>query len=876
MGTDLREGLSAADAASRLERYGPNTLQTIAKTPWYVVLGRQFTDVLIFILLIASVISLVAGEFTDAVVILIILVLNGALGFIQEWRAERAIEALQRMLSPTATVLHDGREQTIDAANIVPGDVVLLDLGDRVPTDLRLVDALNLQIDESSLTGESIPVNKSVDPVDASAPVAERTCMAWMGTAVTDGHARGVAVATGMSTEFGRIAHLTQTVDQEPTLLQRKLNLVGKQLGALAIALSAIIVIIGWLTGRPLLEIFLTGVSLAVAVVPEGLPAVVTITLALGIRAMVRRNALLRRLQAAETLGAASVICTDKTGTLTQNEMTIRRIWLPSQEVEVSGIGYTPVGSFQVDGKAFDPMQDAGLVALLETGLVCNNANVSEDESGWHAIGEPTEASLVVAAYKAGLQNRRATRDITREISFNSRRKRMTVIESRPEGSIAHVKGAPEVILERSSSILDGGEERPLSETDREMVQAAYRAMAQSRLRVLALARRRLDHGIQLEDDHVESGLTFLGMAGIIDPPRAEVPEAIRLAYTAGIKVVMITGDAPDTAMAVAQSIGLRAQKAIHGSQLADLSDDQLRAALQEEALFARTTPEQKMRIVTLLQEMGQVVGMTGDGVNDAPALKKADIGISMGLRGTDVAKSASDMVLLDDNFASIIGAVEEGRRQYDNIQKFVRYLLSSNTAELTAIFLNILVGGPLILLPVQILWMNLITDGVTSVALGVEKPEKGVMRRPPRSPSENILNRAGIATIVVIGGYLGLATLWIFHHYLGQGQPVALAQTAAFTGLILAEKMNVFNFRSLREPLAVIGFFSNPWVLLAWLSMVGLQVATVHVPFLQEALHTVPLSLQDWVLVLAVAAPVFILVEAYKVFRWWVIKDRG
>jgi Ca2+-transporting ATPase len=340
--------------------------------------------------------------------------------------------------------------------------------------------------------------------------------------------------------------------------------------------------------------------------------------------------------------------------------------------------------------------------------------------------------------------------------------------------------------------------------------------------------------------------------------------------------VVMITGDAPDTAMAIAQSIGLRAQKAIHGAQLAELSDDQLRAALREETLFARTTPEQKMRIVTLLQEMGHVVGMTGDGVNDAPALKKADIGISMGLRGTDVAKSASDMVLLDDNFASIIGAVEEGRRQYDNIQKFVRYLLSSNTAELIAIFLNILLGGPLILLPVQILWMNLVTDGLTSVALGVEKPEKGVMHRPPRSPMENILNRVGIATIAVIGGYMGLATLWVFHHYLGQGQSVALAQTAAFTGLILMEKMNVFNFRSLREPLPVIGFFSNPWVLLAWSGTIAVQVGTVYLPFLQNALHTVPLNLQDWGLMVVMAAPVFILVEAYKAFRWWILKHRG
>ena len=634
-------------------------------------------------------------------------------------------------------------------------------------------------------------------------------------------------------------------------------------------SVSAIVVILGVLTGKPLLEMFLTGVSLAVAVVPEGLPAVVTITLALGIRAMVRRNALLRRLQAAETLGAASVICTDKTGTLTQNQMTLQRVWLPAQEITITGVGHEPNGSFEVDGQSVAPRAYPDLLAILGTGLVCNNARIHQDGEGWHPVGDPTETALVVAAYKAGL-NTETPGQIESEISFNSSRKRMTIIERRPDSLTAHVKGAPEVVLERSTRILDGSEERVMTDADRQRVEEAFRRMAGGGLRVLGLARRTLSDGVIPSDEEAESQLTFLGLVGLIDPPRPEVPEAVRLAYAAGIKIVMITGDSPETAAAIGRGIGLRIGRAVHGNELAAMTDDGLRLALQQDAMFARTTPEQKMRIVALLQENGDVVAMTGDGVNDAPALKKADIGISMGIRGTDVAKGASDMVLLDDNFASIIGAVEEGRRQYDNIQKFVRYLLSSNMAELVAIFINIALGGPLILLPVQILWMNLVTDGLTSVALGLEKPERGIMHQPPSSPKENILNRVGIITVLAIGTYMGLGTLWLFHRYLVGGYSVELAQTVAFTGLIVMEKINVFNFRSLRGPLPSVGLFSNPWILAAWSLALGLQVAAVYVPFLQTALHTVPLGIRDWGLMLAAAAPVFILVEGYKVARWW------
>ncbi len=870
LGTDAEQGLSSEEASHRLQQYGPNTLQSAPKIPWYRVLLRQFVDVLILILLVAAAIAFAIGEVGDAVTILIIVILNGVLGFAQEWKAEKAIEALQRMLQPQCKVVREGRVQTIDTQQLVPGDIVTLEIGDRVPADLRLVEALNLTADESSLTGEAVAVNKDIESVAADAVLAERSSVTWMGTAITNGHARGVVTATGMATEFGRIARLTQAVNRELTPLQHKLATLGKQLGLLSIMVSIGVALTGWLLGKPLLEMFLTGVSLAVAVVPEGLPAVVTITLALGVRAMVRRRALLRRLQAAETLGAATVICTDKTGTLTKNEMTVQRIWLPSGELQVTGTGYDPTGHFEQDGDKIDDQHHDALLALLETGLRCNHAQLSKDEKGWQEIGEPTEAALVVAAYKAKL-HRQETPHTLSEFSFNSRRKRMTVIEHLPQGLLAHIKGAPEVILERCTNIRHGDQERQMSDIDRQAASAAYQAMADRGLRTLALARRTLPQNIALDEEHVEQELTLLGIVGIIDPPHTEVPEAIALARTAGIRTVMITGDAAPTALAIARTIGLQAERAINGRELSAMDDGQLREALRQEVLFARTTPEDKLRIVKVLQGMGHVVGMTGDGVNDAPALKRADIGIAMGQRGTDVAKGAADMVLTDDNFASIIGAVEEGRRQYDNIQKFVRYLLSSNMGEVTAIFINILLGGPLILIPVQILWMNLVTDGMTAVALGLEPAEKGVMQRPPRASREPILDRSGILMILFLGGYIGLATLWLFHHYLQDGTPeqVMLAQTVAFTGIIVLEKMNVFNFRAKLAPLSVIGFFTNRWVLLAWVFTIGLQICAVYAPFLQGALHTVPLGWTDWGLIFLVALPIFVVSEIYKSFLW-------
>jgi len=868
--TDPQNGLNTSEAADRFQQYGTNTLETGRKNHWYMVLARQFMDVLIFILLAAALISVAVGEITDALTIMVIVVLNAILGFIQEWKAEKAIEALQQMLAPHCKVVRDGREQKIVAKGLVPGDIVVLETGDRAPCDLRLFDALELRMDESSLTGESESVAKQTEAVDKNAPLAEQPSMVWMGTEVTNGRARGVVTSTGNATEFGRIARLTQTIERESTPLQNKLAVLGKQLVTFSIAISVVVAVAGWLLGRPLMEMFLTGISLAVAVVPEGLPAVVTITLALGIRAMVRQRALLRRLQAAETLGAATVICTDKTGTLTRNEMTVTHIWLPSGELSVTGSGYDPKGSFKQNNLPIDCRKNPNLLALLKTGLRCNHARIFKDEKGWHEIGEPTEASLLTAASKAGLQPDE-TFQMVSEFSFNSRRKCMTIIEQLQEKFIAHVKGAPEVILERCTHIADNDRDREMTETDRQAAINGYQTIAGQGLRTLALARRVLPKNVILDKKHVEQKRTLLGIVGIIDPPHREVPEAIRLSRSAGIRVIMITGDAAATAKSIARTIGLNVKRAVSGPELDQMNDDVLKYLLKQNILFARTTPEHKLRIVSMLKKMEEVVAMTGDGVNDAPALKKADIGIAMGLRGTDVAKGASDMILTDDNFASIIGAVKEGRRQYDNIQKFVRYLLSSNMGEVMAIFINILLDGPLILLPVQILWMNLITDGMTSVALGLEPVEKGIMQRPPRGVREPILNLGGILMIVLLGGYIAGVTLWLFHHYLAcyRADAVPIAQTVAFTGIIVLEKMNVFNFRALRGPLSMIGFFSNPWVLLAWAVTIGLQVCAVYVPFLQKILHTVPLGWADWGIIFLVSLPIFLMAEAYKWLRF-------
>jgi Ca2+-transporting ATPase len=867
LGSSEKLGLAAAEARTRLTRWGPNALREGKRDTWLQMLARQFASTLIVILLVAAALAATIGEVVDALAILAIVILNAFLGCLQEWKAEQALAALKAMLRPKARVLRDGELQWTLAADLTPGDVVAVEIGDQIPADVRLVRAVNLQADEAALTGEAGGVDKRVEPVPEGAPLAERSCMAYMGATVVNGRGYGVVTATGMETELGRIAFLTETIGMEPTPLKRQLAQLGRQLGAAAIVISAVVAVGGWLTGKNIIDMFLTGVSLAVAIVPEGLPAVVTITLALGVAAMTRRRALLRRLQAAETLGAATVICTDKTGTLTRNEMTVTDIWLPAGEVAVTGVGYEPKGSFEVDGAAIDPGSRPDLLALLETGLICNHARLHHENGEWKAFGESTEASLVSAAGKAGLQN--GEKRAVGELSFSSARKRMTVIVRDEAGNaVAHVKGAPELVLARSTHLLDGAEIRPLTDEDRARIGSVFTRMGENGLRVLAMARRTLEPGAPPGGEGVERELVFLGVAGIMDPPRPEAPEAVAVTRAAGVRVIVVTGDAGLTALSVARRVGLKAERFVAGPELQGMDDETLLRALDGRAVFARVSPEHKLRIVELLQSQGEVVAMTGDGVNDAPALKKSDVGVAMGKRGTDVARGAADMMLLDDNFATITGAIEEGRRQYRNIKKFVNYLLSGHLSEILAIGASLFAGGPLLLLPTQILWMNLVTDGPPALSLAMEPPEADLMQRGPRRPDERVIGWEGLRLILPVGVYMAAVAFLLFYYYGGtegkEGLP--LAQTMAFTAIIITQKLNVLNFRSFTAPALFIGLFRNPWVWLSIVSVVGLQVALVYVPMLQETLHVVPLDLEHWLVIFAVSAPAYVVPEAIKI----------
>jgi len=858
-------GLSTKEVEERLQRYGENILREEARETRLQVFLRQFKSVLIVILIIAAAVSFLVDAYLDAVAILIIVFLNALLGFSQEWQAGEAIEALKKMLVQHAVVVRDGRQEKIDASGIVPGDLVLLEMGERVPADLVIVEATSLEVDEAPLTGESSPVNKAPGVLPSGTALAERSNMAFSGTTVVNGHGQGVVVATGMETEFGRIAGLSQRVKGEATPLARQMDRLGRELGLIAIAIAVIAVAVGLLQQREFLEMFLIGVSLAVAVIPEGLPAVVTLTLALGIKSMMRKNCLIRNLPASETLGAVSVICTDKTGTLTRNEMAVVRVRTPDTEVTVTGTGYAPEGEFLVGEKPSDPLGNPGLRQFLRTVLLCNHATLSLEEGGWRILGTPTEGALVVAAAKAGL-SRDDTPEAAEEFSFNSTRKRMTIIYPEEGGNVAHVKGAPEVLLSRSSRVLLEGSVVPLTDDLRDALLAEIDAYASGGLRVLGAACRPLPDGIEWTEDSVEEDLVFLGFAGIVDPPRPEAAEAIRLCRSAGIDVIMITGDNPLTASAIAQNLGLSSVGALTGADLETMADDELEARLRKTKVLSRVTAEHKLRVIDLLSRERAVIAMTGDGVNDAPALKKASIGIAMGIKGTDVAKESSDMVLVDDNFASIVAGVEEGRREYDNIARFTRYLLSSNVGELVAIVGGLLLGLPLVLIPIQILWINLVTDGLTAIALGLEPAERDVMQRRPRDPNESILTRNAYLVILILGIWLGLLTLYVFSGL--YEVDIDRARTMAFTGLVIFELYNVLNFRSFRFPLYRIGFFTNPTLLLAILGTLALQALVVYVPILQVFLGTAPLALADWGLLALLGLPVLLAGEAYKILR--------
>ncbi|QBR83719.1 HAD family hydrolase [Legionella israelensis] len=853
------------ELAKDTQKYGPNELEEIETTRWYTMLARQFTNILILVLILATVLSFFIGDVVDALAILAIIIFNGLLGFVQEWKAETAIKNLKKILSPKCYIIQDDEKKEVDVKDLKPGDCVFLEAGNVVPADIRLSKSINLMINEASLTGESTSISKQTEAVSEQTPLANRKNMAYMGTHVVNGHGRGFVVAIGMDTEFGRIAELTGEIEESKTQLQKQLSVLGRQFGILALAASAVITLLGIMANRDILQMLMTGISLAVSAIPEGLPAVVTIALALGVRAMAKKKALMRRLQAAEALGVVSIICTDKTGTLTKNEMKIEKIWLPDRTIEITGVGYELEGDFKENQKTIDPSSQSDLMALLNTGLKCNHAKINKEKDRFKVEGSPDEAALIAAAVKSGL-NQEHKGNITSEFTFDSNRKRMSVIEESKDERVVHVKGAPEVILKLSSHVLIADKKEKLNEKSQKKIEKAYIDFAEQGLRTLALARKTLSKDEVIDIDKAETDLTFLGIAGLLDPPRKAVPDALKKAKAAGIKIIMITGDSPLTAKAIAGQIGLKIEKTLTSSDLQDLSDEQLASLLKKEVLFARTIPKDKFRIVKLLQAQGDLVAMTGDGVNDTPALKQADIGIAMGIRGTDVARSVADIVLSDDNFASIIAAVEEGRRQYDNIRKFVLFLTSSNIGEMLAILINMIAGGPLILIPIQILWINLVTDSASAVSLSIEQAEKDIMERKPRKPEQPIITRLSFFLLGLFGSYIGIMTFILYQFYLNQSQ--ALANTVAFTALVFMSNLHALNFRNLQNPIADIGWFSNKWLLIAILAMLSLQVLAIYLPWLQMILHTVPLSLFEWPVIILAALPLFLIPEFYKWLR--------
>ena len=902
LGTDVRRGLTAAEAAARLERHGRNELESAAVVPPWRRLLAQFADPLIYLLLAAVVVSLAAwgvegadGVPFDAIVITAILVLNGLLGYVQEARAEQAVAALQRMAAASAAVLRGGREERIPTTDVVPGDVLLLAEGDAVSADARLVDAASLMVAEASLTGESEAELKDVATLTEPTALGDRLNMVFNGTAVTRGRGVAVVTGTGMATEMGKVARLLGRTEADPTPLQREVARIGRTLGLAVIAIAVVVVGAILLTAdvdraSDVVDVLLVGVSLAVAAVPEGLPAVLSVVLALGVQRMARRRAIVKKLSSVETLGSASVVCSDKTGTLTKSEMTIQKIVTPSGEVNVTGSGYRPEGELRVDGR---PLADGPVLGearnVLAAGCLANDAVLHEAEDGeWTIQGDPTEAAFLVAEAKvAGLSEVREARfERVGEIPFTSERKLMSTLEAdvSREGDIAVVtKGAPDVLIARCTAERVAGEVRLLTEARRAEVLAAVERLADLALRTLAVAYRPLPDGAGAPpDESVERELVYLGLVGIIDPPRAEAGAAIAEAAAAGVRVMMITGDHPHTAVRIAGDLGIvdPGARALSGPEIEALDAEGLRAAVREVSVYARVAPEHKLRIVDALQADGAIVAMTGDGVNDAPALKSADIGVAMGMTGTDVTKEAADMILADDNFATIIAAIREGRGIFANIRKFLRFLLSSNAGEVLTMFLGVMLAAGLgltdtgeaiavPLLATQILWINLLTDAAPALAMGVDPPPDDVMGHPPRRLTDRIIDRAMWIGILWVGLVMAVVTLVALDlrlegGYLGGSGDIDEARTMAFTTLVLAQLFNCFNARSDRAS-AFHHLFTNGWLWGAIALSAMLQVAVVQLPFLNDAFDTTPLGAGDWLICLGLASVVLWADEAKK-----------
>jgi Ca2+-transporting ATPase len=913
--TPLSEGLTTEEAQRRLKEHGPNQLVEKARRTFAQMVWEQLRGFVIVLLIGAAIVSAILGEYVDAAAIIAIVLLNTVLGVVQESRAEEALAALKRMAAPDSQVLRDGKRVTVPAPELVPGDIVFMEAGYYVPADVRLIEAVNMRVEEAALTGESVPVQKNAAAtLEAGASLGDRKNSAFMGTVVNYGRGKGVVTSTGMHTQLGLIATMLQAVQEEQTPLQKKLDQLGKTLGIAALIVCGLVFVVGVVESIGSIDIdlivglFMIAVSLAVAAVPEGLPAVVTVSLALGMQEMIKRHALIRRLSSVETLGSATVICSDKTGTLTQNEMTVTRLWADGTLVKVTGQGYTPVGDFLLGNKKVDLTEYPSIRTVLWLGVLNNDAVLeeSEEESGnreFRMVGDPTEGSILVAAYKAGGVTRDLNKSYPRtdEIPFDSDFKRMVTVHSvadsrfddlspftddeREGSNVIAVKGAPDVVLRlcKYYAPIAGGEPVLLDEEKRTQIIGANDEMTHEALRVLGVAYRLVEElPNEKNREELEKDLVFVGLIGMIDPARPEVAPALETAYRAGIRTIMITGDYPNTARAIAESIGLlrSGHHVLTGAQLEAMSDEELKEEVKKTDVYARVSPEHKLRIVNALQANGEVVAMTGDGVNDAPAIKQADIGVSMGITGTDVAKDTADMVLTDDNYVSIVSAVEQGRIIYSNIRKFVYFLISCNMAEILIIFLPTAIGALILpeltteqlspLAPIQLLWLNLVTDGAPALALSTEKGDPDIMDQPPRSPKEPIINRhmlVGVVTQTIAISAVTLVAFWVGLHHDGGSiiDNLEFAETMAFVTLSTSELIRAFTARSERYPLLKMGVFSNKWMNYAVLASLAMVLLVVYVPFLNPIFKTQPLGWEQWQLILPLLLIPSIVAELVK-----------
>ncbi|CAH0346924.1 calcium-translocating P-type ATPase, SERCA-type [Bacillus sp. CECT 9360] len=874
--TNIEKGLEGNEARRRQQKQGFNELQEGEKQSALLLFFAQFKDFMVLVLLAATLISGLLGEYIDAIAIIAIILINGFLGFFQERKAEKSLDALKEMSAPQVYALRDGEWSKIPSREVVAGDVLKFSSGDRIGADMRIIEAVSLEIEESALTGESVPSVKYSSPLKNDIDsIGDQENMAFMGTMVTRGSGIGVVTDTGMDTAMGKIADLLQSAATMDTPLQRRLEQLGKILIITALFLTLLVVIIGVIQGNDLYTMFLAGVSLAVAAIPEGLPAIVTVALSLGVQRMIKQKSIVRKLPAVETLGCASVICSDKTGTMTQNKMTVTHLWSGGKEWNVSGTGYEPNGIFMDETVEVNPKQEKALHQLLTFGLLCNKAGLLTKDDQYVLDGDPTEGALLVAAMKAGLTRDKLKQKFTivKEFPFDSTRKMMSVVVKDENGKqFVVTKGAPDVLISQCGSILWDEKLQQLNRDMKNSVQAAIDGLAAQALRTIAVGYKPISpNTVLLDEAEAEKELTFMGLHGMIDPPRPEVARAVKECREAGIKTVMITGDHVSTAKAIAKQLGiLRGKdKVLDGKALSDMSVAELEDVVENVSVFARVSPEHKLKIVKAFQNKGHVVAMTGDGVNDAPAIKSADIGISMGIAGTDVAKEASSLILLDDNFATIKSAIKEGRNIYENIRKFIRYLLASNVGEILVMFFAMILALPLPLVPIQILWVNLVTDGLPAMALGLDKPEGDVMKRAPRSPKEGVFAR-GLGWKVISRGFLiGISTLIAFMVvYKNDPDNLAYAQTIAFTTLVLAQLIHVFDCRSERSIFSR-NPFGNKYLVWAVISSLLLMLPVLYYPPLQAIFHTLPIEPRDWLLVIGMASiPTFLLAGSFLVSK--------